>query len=573
MLRRLSLADVAIAHRLEFEPVAGFTVLTGETGAGKSILVDALQLALGARGDSTLVREGAARAEVSAEFDAPDSLRPWLADGGFGAADEAAGDAPLLLRRTLDREGRSRAWINGHAATVAQLREAAEHLVEIHGQHAWQRLARPAEARALLDARAGTDTAALAAAFQRWKAAAAALEAARASADTASREREHLAWQLAEVERLAPREGEWAEIEAEHTRLAHGEGLLAGARAALEAIADGDPSADALLARATAALEAVAAHDASLDDVIEALRGASAAAQDAARTLGAYLNRSEPDPARLAALEARMSAWLALARRHRRPAAELPALHAAWGAELAQLDAAADIEGLQRAVTEALAGWQHEAARARAGRERAAPQLAAAVTLAMQGLAMAGGRFEVVLVPATSGPQGVAPQAHGSEAIEFRVAGHAGAEPRAIGKVASGGELSRLALAIAVVTSGAGAEGEADTAAPTLVFDEIDSGIGGQVADEVGRLLKALGSRVQVLAVTHLAQVAACAEGHFTVGKSMRDGRATSELVAVSGEARVAEIARMLGGGRLAGTSRAHAAALLSGAARTEDTR
>ncbi|MBX3601945.1 MAG: DNA repair protein RecN [Rubrivivax sp.] len=551
MLRRLSLRDVVIVAALEVELGPGFTVLTGETGAGKSILVDALQLALGARADAAIVREGAARAEVAAEFDAPASLRPWLDEAGFAA------DDTLLLRRSVDAQGRSRAWINGSPATVAQLREAADHLVDIHGQHAWQSLTRPAAVRALLDAQAGADTAALQAAWVAWRTARAALDEARARRDTLERERERLAWQVGELDRLAPGGDEWEALNAEHQRLSHGQALLDGARAALSAIADDDASAETLLARAIDALDEVQRFDAELGAVAEVLRGAQAQLEDAAHTLNAYLGRSEPDPERLAELDARLAAWISLARRYRRAPAELPALLAGWREELRQLDAAADLDGLERAAQAAERAWRAEAERISKLRRKAAPKLAAAVTQAMQQLGMAGGRFEVALLAQDE------PQAFGLETVELRVAGHAGSTPRALAKVASGGELSRLALAIAVTTAQAGGT-PGDAAPPTLIFDEIDAGVGGTVADAVGRLMKQLGASSQVLAVTHLAQVAACADRHFVVSKSLQGRQTLSEVRPVDGEARVAEVARMLGGERLSGT--AHAQALLGGA-------
>jgi DNA repair protein RecN (Recombination protein N) len=549
MLRRLSLRDVAIVAELEAELGPGFTVLTGETGAGKSILIDALQLALGNRADATLVREGTARAEVSAEFDTPASLLPWLDEAGFSA------ESTLLLRRSVDAQGRSRAWINGSAATVAQLREAADHLVEIHGQHAWQRLTRPAAVRELLDLQAGADTQPLTAAWQAWRAAVAGLDEARGRRQTLEHERERLVWQIGELDRLAPAAGEWDTLNAEQQRLAHGQALLDGARAALGAIADDEPNADALASRAIAALAEVERFDPDLGAVAELLHAAQTQIEDAARTLQGYLGRSEPDPERLAELDARLGAWIALARRHRRAPAALPGLLSDWKAELARLDAEADLQALERAATAAGRAWRVEAERISRLRQLAAPVLAAAVTQTMQQLGMAGGRFEVALLPQDE------PQGFGLEAAEFRVAGHAGSTPRALAKVASGGELSRLALAIAVTTcQGAGAA-PSGTAPATLIFDEIDAGVGGAVADSVGRLMKQLGGTSQVLAVTHLAQVAACADGHFVVSKALRGRQTVSEIAAVEGEARVAEVARMLGGERLSGT--AHAQALL----------
>jgi DNA repair protein RecN (Recombination protein N) len=553
MLRRLSLRDVVIVAELEVELGAGFSVLTGETGAGKSILIDALQLALGNRADAALVREGAARAEVSAEFDTPASLRPWLEDAGFSA------DETLLLRRTVDAQGdtagRSRAWINGSPATVAQLREAADHLLDIHGQHAWQSLTRPAAVRAMLDAQAGADTAAMTAAWQAWRHALAALDEARGRRDTLERERERLAWQVAEIEKLAPADGEWDSLNAEHQRLAHGEALLDGARSALDALADAEDSAQAQTARAVSALEDVQRHDADLGAVVDVLHAAQAQLEDAAHTLHAYLGHRDADPDRLAELDSRIAAWVSLARRFRRTPAELPALWQGWQAELRQLDAAADLAALERRAATAEAAWRVEAGRISQLRKKAAPRLGSAVTQAMQQLGMAGGRFEVALLPLEQA------QAQGLESVELRMAGHAGSTPRALAKVASGGELSRLALAIAVTTAQA-----PGSSVPTLIFDEIDAGVGGAVADSVGRLMKQLGrsmgQRGQVLAVTHLAQVAACADGHFVVSKALHGRQTLSDIHRVDGEARVAEIARMLGGEKLSGT--AHAQALLA---------
>jgi DNA repair protein RecN (Recombination protein N) len=556
MLRRLSLRDVVIVAELDLELGPGFTVLTGETGAGKSILVDALQLALGARAEATLVREGARRAEVSAEFDTPASLRPWLEEAGF-AADEV-----LLLRRVVeaaggaDASGRSRAWINGSPATLTQLREAADHLVDIHGQHAWQSLTRPAAVRALLDLQAGADSGPMQDAWAGWRDALHWLQQARAQRDTLERERERLAWQIAEVDKLAPGADEWESLNAEHQRLAHGQALLDGARAALSALSDDDDGgADAQTGRAIQALAEVQRYDPELSPVAEVLRAAQAQIEDAAHTLAGYLNHREPDPERLAELDTRLAAWVSLARRYRRTPAELPALLCGWKTELQGLDAAADLDGLERIAAQAEQAWRQAAQAVSALRRRAAPRLATAVTQAMQQLGMAGGRFEVALLPQSE------PQAYGLETVELRVAGHGGSTPRALAKVASGGELSRLALAIAATT----AQAAGSSGASTLIFDEIDTGVGGAVADSVGRLMKQLGHTLgrggQVLAVTHLAQVAACADAHVVVSKALQGRQTLSRLQVVEGVDRVAEIARMLGGEKLSGT--AHAQALL----------
>jgi len=560
MLRRLTLRDVVIVSQLEVELQPGFSVLTGETGAGKSILVDALQLALGGRGDAGMVREGCARAEVTAEFDTPPALAGWLEEAGF----DQGGDT-LLLRRSIDTQGKSRAWINGSPATVGQLREAGEQLVDIHGQHAWQSLTRPSAVRALLDEQAGADTSALTALWHGWKTAEAALADARAHGESLERERERLAWQIGEVDKLAPGDDEWDELNAEHQRLAHAQSLLDGVRAALAALSDDEPAADALAGQAIDALEDLTRYDASLGAVLEVLQGAQAQLQDAAHSLHAYLGRSEPDPARLAELDARLSGWVSLARRYRRAPAELPALLAGWKQELKTVDAATDLAALQSAQEQAQAAWRAQAQRVGKLRRAAAPKLSAAVTQAMQQLGMVGGRFEVALTPVES------PQPFGLESAEFLVAGHAGSTPRPLAKVASGGELSRLALAIAVTTCRSGAAQGAAT--PALIFDEIDAGVGGSVAYQVGRMMKQLGSSSQVLAVTHLAQVAACADHHFVVSKALQGQATVSEVQAVAGEARVSEVARMLGGERLAGTSRAHAEAMLGGSDGSADAR
>jgi DNA repair protein RecN (Recombination protein N) len=547
MLKRLALRDFVIVTELEVEFATGFSVLTGETGAGKSILIDALQLALGSRGDALVVREGAARAEIAAEFDTPPALAAWLDDAGFDAGDT------LLLRRTIDAQGKSRAWINGSPATVTQLRESADALVDIHGQHAWQSLTRPAAVRALLDAEAGLDLAALATLWAQWKSATAALERARTQSAEIERERERLAWQVGEIDRLAPRDGEWDELNAEHQRLAHAKDLIDAARGALDAVADADANAAALALQAADALADAARIDTRLAPIAEVLQGAHAQLNDAAHSLSSYLQHTDVDPERLAELDARLAAWIGLARRFRRPPEELAEQLTQWRRDLDALDAATDTAALERGAAEAERAWHMEAQRVSAARKKAAPALADAVTQAMQQLGMAGGRFDVALIAQDE------PQSFGLESVELRVAGHAGSTPRALAKVASGGELSRLALAIAVTTAR-----HADGVA-TLIFDEIDAGIGGAVADTVGRLMKQLGRERQVLAVTHLAQVAACGDHHFVVTKPARGAQVSSQVAPAAGEARVAELARMLGGERLA-TSVAHAQELLGSA-------
>jgi DNA repair protein RecN (Recombination protein N) len=544
MLRRLSLRDFVIVAGLEVDFDAGFTVLTGETGAGKSILIDALQLALGSRADAAVVREGAARADITAEFDPPPTLHAWLEEAGIEMAES------LLLRRVVDAQGKSRAWINGTAVTVTQLRQAADHLVEIHGQHAWQSLTRPAAVRALFDSQAGIDTAPLSQAWQAWQAAVLALQQAREQSEQLSEERERLQWQVGELEKLAPAAQEWESLNSEHTRLAHAQTLLDAAQSAFQALSDDELAADTLTGRALDALDEAVSLDPQLADVAEVLRSAQAQLQDAAHSLKSYLNHHDPNPERLTELDARLSTWMALARRFRRPPAELAALLESWKSQLQALEASADLDSLEATAEQAKQAWQAQANQVSAQRRKAAPVLGASITQAMQQLGMAGGQFEVALMPVQE------PQSYGLESVEFLVAGHAGSSPRPLARVASGGELSRLALAIAVTTARSRPQSVA-----SLIFDEIDSGVGGTVADTVGRLMKELGTTTQVFAVTHLAQVAACADSHFVVAKHLRDGITTSDITPVTGEARVAEIARMLGGERLSG--QAHAQTLL----------
>ncbi len=547
-LKRIALRDFVIVRELELDLDGGFSVLTGETGAGKSILVDALQLALGARADAGVVREGAARADISAEFDLPPALAPWLDEAGFDAGES------LLLRRSIDAQGKSRAWINGSPATATQLRELADQLVDIHGQHAWQSLTRPDAVRGLLDGYAGVNTLALQQLWQRWRLAQKTLADARAAQDSLQRERERLAWQIAEVEKLAPGAHEWDELNTHHTRLANAQSLLEAAQGALQALESDDGGAATNLSQAQALLQGQEHVEPAFRELAQVLASSLAQAEDAAHSLHTYLRRTELDPQRLAELDERMGLWMSLSRRYRRAPAELPALLASWKAELAKLDAAADLAALETAEKKDANAYLAEGRALSKARAKAAPQLAKAVTQAMQGLGMQGGRFEVALQAMEQPSQG------GLEEISFLVAGHAGTTPRPVGKVASGGELSRIALAIAVTTSRLGT-------AQTLIFDEVDSGVGGAVAETVGRLMKQLGRDRQVLAVTHLPQVAACADHHLVVAKRTGASGPSSTVAAVQGEQRVAEVARMLGGERLSGTTLAHAKEMLSGAA------
>lgn len=548
-LRRIALRDFVIVQALDLDLQTGFTVLTGETGAGKSILIDALQLLLGARADTGVIREGAQRTDICAEFDAgPAALADWLDEAGF------AHDDLLLLRRTVDLQGKSRAWINGLPATATQMRALGDHLLDIHGQHAWQSLTRPDAVRGLLDAYAGVQAQALAALWTSWREAHKALLHARAAQDTLQQERERLQWQIAEVDKLAPRDDEWDELNARHARLSNAQALLDNAQGALGAL-QGDDSGGALsaLAQAQHLLQDYEHVDESFRAFNEVLTACIAQAGDVAHSLQAYLRHAEPDPELLARLDQRLSQWVQLARRYKRQPPDLPALLAGWKDALRQLDSAADLAALEAAEQAQAAAYQKAARALSQKRAKAAPQLAQAITQAMQGLGMTGGRFEVQVDKAAEpGPQGL-------DQVAFLVASHPGMTPRPVGKVASGGELSRIALAISVTTSELGE-------APTLIFDEVDSGVGGAVAETVGRLMQQLGRARQVLAVTHLPQVAACADQHLVVSKQRGAEGTTSAVAAAGAEERVAEVARMLGGQQQSPTTMAHAREMLAGA-------
>ena len=544
-LTHITLRDFVIVHELALDLSSGFSVLTGETGAGKSILIDALQLALGARAESGVVREGASRCEVCAEFEPTPAIAAWLEQAGFEAS------ANLLLRRTVDTTGKSRAWINGSPATATQLRELGEQLLDIHGQHAWQSLTRPDAVRGLLDAYAGIDTRPLKTAWQAWRQAQQSLADAQQAQSTLANERERLAWQIGELEKLNPQEDEWQELSIQHSRLANAQALIDGANQGT-LLLEGDEDGGALrqLSRAIQTLQSLGRYEPEFNALAEVLTSAQAQAEDVAHSLHAYLRKTDLDPAQLAQLDERMGLWLSLARRYKKTPDELPLALLAWRQELALLDAAADLDALQKAANAAQTACTQAAKAVSRQRQQAAKPLAQAVSSAMQQLGMQGGRFEVQLQTLD------APAQHGLEEVSFLVAGHEGSTPRPVGKVASGGELSRIALAIAVTTSELGEAG-------TLIFDEVDSGVGGAVAETVGRLMKQLGQHRQVLAVTHLPQVAACADHHLLVSKAAAQGQVSSQVRGVSGEERVGEIARMLGGEKLSATTLAHAREML----------
>lgn len=542
----MALRDFVIVQSLDLDLPSGFTVLTGETGAGKSILIDALQLVLGARAEASVVREGAARCEIVAEFALSEPLLKWLVANGF----ETAEGEPLQLKRQIDTQGRSRAWINGSAATAGQLKALADELVDIHGQHAWQSLTRPEAVRQLLDAYAQLDTQPLRTHWAAWRDAWRLLDTARQQQATWQQERERLQWQIGELDKLNPQPGEWEELNLQQGRLAHAQGLIDAAQSALLALEEDEDGACKRLNRALHALQAQQHIEPRYATLADTLQGALAQIVDACHDLQHHASQTEVDPVALEALDQRLASWLGMARRYRCPPEALPERWSQWKRALQALEITADLQTLEQQVQRAYQQLLGLARQVSLQRQSAAGRLSTAITDAMQGLGMVGGRFEVRLQALDE------PQAHGLENVEFLVAGHPGASPRPVGKVASGGELSRIALAISVTTSQLGQ-------APTLIFDEVDSGIGGAVAHTVGQLMRRLGQDRQVLAVTHLPQVAACAHDHLLVEKTQSAQSTTSDVQAIDGAARVQELARMLGGDRLTDTTLAHARELL----------
>jgi DNA repair protein RecN (Recombination protein N) len=549
MLRALAIRDFVIVERVELETGAGFTVLSGETGAGKSILIDALELLVGGRGDAALVREGAERAELSAEFDldSKSSLNSFLQNSGL------EGDAGVaILRRSIDRSGRSRCFINGHAATLAQLREAGEHLVDIHGQHEHQSLLRSAAQRELLDAHAGAPALAgeCAEAWRTWKRLASLAAEAQEQFARREAEREELQEKVAELKKLGLKAGEWDELAAQHQRLAHGSSLLAGAQSSLEALSEADGACLPQLSAVASRLRSLSAHDNRLKAIVEMLESAEAQAGEAARDLRDYASSVDLDPEALRASEARIEALHAAGRKYRVKPQDLPALGEELSQRFAELELAASPETLQREVAAAKGRYAAAAKKLSAKRKSAALALGKEVTQAMQKLAMSGGRFSISLKELTQ------PGSAGAEEVEFEVTSHPSLPLRPLGKVASGGELSRISLAIQLVAA-------RESPVGTLVFDEVDAGIGGAVADTVGRSLKKLGRERQVFCVTHLPQVAAQGDEQWSVSKSGGRGKVQTAVARLDREGRIEELARMLGGAEITATTRKHAAELL----------
>jgi DNA repair protein RecN (Recombination protein N) len=549
MLRALNIRDFVIVERMDLEFGTGFTALTGETGAGKSILIDALSMVLGERGDAGVVREGADRSEITAEFDtaAMSQLQRWLVD-----SDLAGDDGVCLMRRVIDSGGRSRAFINGRAVPLAQLREAGEHLVDIHGQHEHQSLLRAPSQRALLDAYAGLDSAAEAvgAAWRRWQELRRQLTLLETNAAAFAAERDQLDWQVRELAALKFNPDEWRELQVEHARLAHAQHLIEGAQYAMETLSDGDNSGVTLLAAVQSRLNRLLEYDTGLKEISDVLASAQAQTQEAVYMLRDYQQRLEIDPQRFREVEQRLDAVHASARKYRVAPEALPDALARASERLEHMGGSDHVATMREREDEARKTYIEAAQKLSAARAKAAKKLSQKVTGAMQTLAMAGGSFSAVLTPLAEGTSS------GLEQIEFLVSAHKGIALRPLAKTASGGELSRISLAIQTVASEV-------SRVPTLIFDEVDAGIGGRVAEIVGQMLRELGRARQVMCVTHLPQVAASADQQWQVTKSESQSKVSSRVAVLDQRERVEEIARMLGGVRITETTRKHAAEML----------
>ena len=555
MLTNLSIRDFAIVDRIDVEFSAGMTVLTGETGAGKSILIDALGLVLGDRGSSQLVREGAKRAEFAAGFDLSGlpAVRAWLETQTLDADDEC------LLRRVIGADGRSRAFVNGNAVPLQQLRELGDMLVDIHGQHFHQSLGRRAVQRELLDHYAGAAElcAATAAACEDWRSLAERHEALTAADADRNSRLDLLTFQLQELEALSPEDGEFEDLSAERQRLASGGRLLTGVTDALDRLSENDgANATGLIAAASRELETLCEIDGQLGGIAELLDGAAIQLAEARDELQRYRDAIDMDPARQDWVEERLDSMATLARKHRITADRLPEKAAALKQELDEL-ANAEARGreLEQALEASRTHYFEHAGKLSDRRRTAAESLSAEVGAAMAGLGMPGGQFLVEI--AELGDDAIRPT--GIDAIEFLISANPGQAPMPLARVASGGELSRMSLAIQVIVSDG-------SAIPTMVFDEVDSGVGGGVAEMVGRRLFDLGSNRQVLCVTHLPQVASFAHQHLRISK-VTDGKATrTGVTELDKQERVEELARMLGGVEITQTTLDHAAEMLAGA-------
>ncbi|MDZ7787956.1 MAG: DNA repair protein RecN [Halofilum sp. (in: g-proteobacteria)] len=552
MLKHIHIRDFAIIDELELELGSGMTALTGETGAGKSILLDALGLVLGDRADSQAVRPGAERAEIDAEFDIADhaAVTEWLAENDLDA------DGECSLRRVVGADGRSRGYINGRKSPLTLLRELGEQLVDIHGQHEHQSLLRRDAQRVLLDGfgRCDDALAAVEETWREWRDARARLERLGSSGEDRAERLELLRYQVEELDQLGLSREDIEHTDAEQRRLANAGQLIEGCQQALTLLYDDDRSAHGLLTGANDAIESLAGHDERLASAVEMIANALIQCDEAATALRGYAADAELDPDRLAEVEQRLSAIHELARKHRVEPTELPELTERLRAELDELEHADERAAeVEREVETLEANWRERAQALHAARERAGQALAEQVTAAMQELGMAGGAFDCVINAREDGRPGP----NGFDEVEFRVTANPGQPLAPLKRVASGGELSRISLAIQMIDSG-------HAGIPTQIFDEVDAGIGGGVAAVVGDRLRALGAQRQVLCVTHLAQVAASAHHHLQVSKSADADETRARLQALAAEERIDEIARMLGGRRITDQSRAHARELLA---------
>lgn len=535
MLRTLSIRDFVTVSALELDLTDGFTVLTGETGAGKSILIDALALLLGDRADPIQIRSGAQRADITGEFSLSEplamALGPQLQEAGLEPIDSA-----LLVRRSIEAGGRSRAWINGQPATLVQLKRIGEQLVNLHGQHAHQSLTQPSAQMLLLDRHAGllSQVAAVREAFLEFQHAKRALEEASQQAVGLLAAREQLQWQVDEIGALGLSQGEWEALSEEQRRLSHGAEILQAVQASLAAIEEGDQPLANTTERLAVRLHQLAEKDQRLGAIAETLDSAGIAMRDAATALGRYLDKTDLDPERLAQVEARVTAIFETARKMKVRPESLPELLVEARARLDAAEAAADIAALTQRHSRAETAYQNLAQSLSTARAQAAAVFSAAVSRWLSELAMSGTAFEASLEERSE------PAAHGLEDVVFRFRHQSGGAAFALSKIASGGELSRVGLAIAVVAASA-------SDIPTLLFDEVDSGIGGNTGHVIGRLLRELGVAHQVLAVTHLPQVAARAHHHLVVSKSVAEGIPTSQLRRLTVADRPSEVARMLG--------------------------
>mgnify|MGYP001764921148 CR=1 FL=1 len=549
MLRFLCIRDFVIVDFLELDFSPGFTVLTGETGAGKSILIDALSLVLGERGDAGMVRSGCGCAEISAEFDIaglPD-LQARLCEqelGGDGSA--------CLFRRILDASGRSRGFINGRSVTLQQMREMGSYLLDIQGQHAHQSLLRPNMQRALLDAYAGleNEVGILAGLFREWQALRYRQVELKSRSEGTVAERDLLSFQKRELEMLNFSLPAWEELQEEYARLSHAASLMEIAHSGMELLGDAETACLNQLNAFAVRLRDSVQFDGALQNILDMVESGRNNVQEAVYALRHYLHKLDIDPQRLREQEQRIAAVMDVARKYRVAPEQLPAV---LQDVLTRLDAVIsddDLDALAQQETIARDQYQFAANEISFARKKAAEKLSAVITDLMQSLAMQGGRLIVALKPLMEG------NAHGLETTEFQIAINAGSPLSSLAKVASGGELARISLAIQVATSQA-------ATVPTLIFDEVDSGIGGKVAEIVGALLKRLGRRYQVICVTHLPQVAAMADTQWQVSKAIRSGITVSSISILSPEERIEEIARMLGGVIITGTTRKHAAEML----------